>query len=211
MGGWVKAVGWSVVVVGGVLLALYGVLFDVWTVPIDDPLLSASIEPTLTAGDLVVLSRHTSPGRSDLLRCPDPQAPGRYVIARAIARTGELITLDEEIASVDARRTPSPHACENPTRIMNDPNTNEDVTLACTIEDFGGAEFTVLRALTHALPPARATVQTDRWFLLSDNRHIHVDSRDYGQLDIRDCKHIVFRIVGPGGLADSKSRLSIIW
>jgi len=49
--------------------ALYWLLFDVWTVPVDDPLLSASIEPTLGAGDVVVVSRHTSVAARNLLRC----------------------------------------------------------------------------------------------------------------------------------------------
>src|SRR5277367_4775363 len=112
MGWWLKIVGYAASVAGLVLLALYALLFDVWTVPKDDPMLSASIEPTLTAGDVILLSRHGSVGRSNLLRCEDPQAPGRYVIARAIARSGEKIALDGETASVDGRRTPSPHACE---------------------------------------------------------------------------------------------------
>ncbi len=209
--GWLKLASWAVVVVGGALLALYGLLFDVWTIPTDDPMLSASIEPTLTAGDLVVLSRHETADRSELLRCPDPQAPGRYVIGRAIARGGEKIVLDEELVSVDSRRTPSPHACEFPTKTMRDPNTNDDIDLSCAIEDFGGVEFTVLREVAHPEGPTRATVESGRWYLVSDNRHVHVDSRDYGQIDARACKHIVFRIVGAAGFGDSASRLSIIW
>jgi signal peptidase I len=211
MGEWLKWMAWAVFFAGGLLLALYATLFDVWTVPTDDPLLSASIEPTLSAGDLVVLSRHGSPGRSDLLRCPDPQAPGRFVVARAIARSGEKITLESEFASVDDRRTPSPHACDPPSRTMRDPSTNDDVELSCNIEDYGGVEFTVLRAAAHPSPPMQTTVTGGLWFLLSDNRHLHLDSRDYGPLDTQACKHIVFRIVSAGGIGDSKSRFSIIW
>jgi signal peptidase I len=211
MGGWLKWMAWAVFVAGGLLLALYATLFDVWTIPTDDPALSASIEPTLSAGDRVVLSRHGSPGRSELLRCPDPQAPGRYVIARAIARSGERIALDDEVVSVDDRRTPSPHACEVPTRTLRDPSTNDDVELSCTIEDFGGTEFTVLRATAHTAPRTHATVTGGLWFLVSDNRHLHLDSRDYGPLDTQACKHIVFRIVSAAGISDSGSRFSIIW
>lgn len=211
MGGWLKFLVWAVAVVGGVLLALYWLLFDVWRVPSDDPLLSASIEPTLTGGDLLVLSRHGVPGRSELLRCPDPQAPGRYVVARAIAWSGETLLLDNEIASVDGRRTPSPHACNPPTRTMQDPSTKDDVELSCAIEDYGGTEFTVLRAAEHPEPPTKTTVERDRWYLVSDNRHLHLDSREYGPIDARACEHIIFRIVGRGGMADRQSWLSIIW
>jgi signal peptidase I len=211
MRGWLKLLFWAVAIGGGVFLVLYETLFDVWRIPVDDPVLSASIEPTLTAGDLIVLSRHGTPGRSELLRCPDPEAPGRYVIARAIARSGENLALDGEIATVDEHRTPSPHACESPTKTMFDPSRNEDIDLTCSIEDYAGTEFTVLRSAAHPVPPMHVTVQPGLWFLLSDNRHLHLDSRDYGQLDTSNCKHIVFRIVGVRGISDSRSRLSIIW
>ena len=79
-------------VVSVVLLGLYAIAFDVWTVPTDDPMLTASIEPTLSAGDLVVVTRHGSIDRGNLVRCIDPQEPGRFVIARAIAKAGDQIT-----------------------------------------------------------------------------------------------------------------------
>jgi signal peptidase I len=211
MGWWLKIVGYVASAAGLVLFVLYALLFDVWTVPTDDPALSASIEPTLTAGDVVLLSRNGSVDRSELVRCADPQAPGRYVVARAIARAGEKIALDEETATIDGQRTASPHACEPPTVTLRDPNTNEDDELLCSIEDLGGTEFSVLRSRQHPEAPTKATVQTGRWFLVSDDRHIHVDSRDYGQIDPRTCKHIVFRVVSAAGFSDTKTRLSIIW
>ena len=177
--GWLRFACWAVVLVGGVLLALYELFFDVWKVPTDDPMLSASIEPTLTAGDIVLVSRHGAVERSEVLRCPDPQAPGRYVIGRAIAKAGEKVALEEELVRVDSTRIPSPHACGVPAVTLRDPNTNEDVDLTCSIEDFGGVEFTVLRSPAHPEAPTRATVESGRWYLISDNRHVHLDSRDF--------------------------------
>jgi signal peptidase I len=52
---------------------------------------------------------------------------------------------------------------------------------------------------------------TEGWYLLSDDRHVHVDSRDFGALDVTACQHIVFRLVGAGGFGDDKKRLSVIW
>jgi hypothetical protein len=46
---------------------------------------------------------------------------------------------------------------------------------------------------------------------VSDDRHIHLDSRDYGQVAPGTCQHILFRIVGPAGFTDAKSRLTVIW
>ena len=51
---WLRIVAWIAGVVGAVLLVLRLFFFDIWTVAKDYPLLAASIEPTLSAGDVVV-------------------------------------------------------------------------------------------------------------------------------------------------------------
>jgi signal peptidase I len=208
---WFKLVAWLGGIVGAVGLVLYAVVFDVWTVPIDDPMESASIEPSLSAGDVVLLSRHTSVDRGDLLRCADPQAPGRFVIARAIAAPGETLELREEMVTVDGKRLPSPRACDTPTVLIHDPQSNDDLTLHCTTEDYGDRDFSALRAVEHVEAPTKALVEAGRWYLVSDDRHVHVDSRDFGQIDPATCLHVVFRVVSRAGFGDSKKRLGIIW
>jgi len=42
---------------------------------------------------------------------------------------------------------------------------------------------------------------------VSDDRHVHLDSRDFGQVDPRTCQHIVFRFVGAAGLGDGQEAL----
>jgi signal peptidase I len=205
---------WTIAVVGAFLGLLYAVLFDVWVVPADDPMLSASIEPNLSAGDVVVLSRAGSIGYGNLLRCSDPQAPGRYVVARAIGHSGDKVAIEDERVLVDGKRNPSPHSCDVVTRTLRDPSINDDVDLVCNVEDYGGVEFDALRSpasVESAATTTNATVELGRWFLVSDDRHIHVDSRDYGSVDPAACKHIIFRIVGAAGFGDGKSRFSIIW
>jgi signal peptidase I len=172
---------------------------------------SASIEPALSAGDVVLLSRHTSVDRGNLLRCVDPQAPGRFVVARAIAAPGETFELHEEVVTVDGTRLPSPRACNPPTVLIHDPQTNDDLTLNCAIEDYGERDFSALRAAEHTEPVTKALVQAGRWYLVSDDRHVHVDSRDFGQIDPATCLHVVFRVVSRNGFGDSKKRLGIIW
>jgi signal peptidase I len=54
-------------------------------------------------------------------------------------------------------------------------------------------------------------VQVGNWYLVSDDRHLHLDSRDFGPIDPRSCRHVLFRIVGSGGLSDSAGRFTIIW
>jgi signal peptidase I len=208
---WFRTVAWVAGVVGAALVVLYLFFFDVWTIPKDDPLLSSSIEPTLTAGDVVVVTRHGTVKRGNLLRCADPQAPGRFVVARAIARFGDRVELHDEVVTIDGTRTPSPRACDPPWVLLFNPQTNEDVPLLCSIEEYGEMAFSALRAPDHPEPPIRALVEPGRWFLVSDDRHVHLDSRDFGQLDPATCQHIVFRLIGAAGFGDSKKRLSIIW
>lgn len=208
---WLRILAWVGGIVGVVLLILYIFVFDVWTVPSDDPLLSASIEPTLSAGDVVLLSRHTDVARGNLVRCADPQAPGRFIIARAIGRYGDNLTITNEVVAIDAQRNPSPRACDPPTMTLHDPNSNEDVELVCAVEEYGEMAFSALRTRDHPEPPTKAEVQAGRWYLVSDDRHIHLDSRDFGQIDPSTCLHIDFRLVSKAGFWDAKKRLTIIW
>jgi signal peptidase I len=60
-------------------------------------------------------------------------------------------------------------------------------------------------------PPTKTTVPAGSWFLVSDDRHVHLDSRDYGEVDPSTCQHVVFRLVGAAGFGDSRKRLSIVW
>jgi signal peptidase I len=208
---WFKAIGWVVGVVGAVLLALYIVFFDVWTISTDDPTLAAAIEPTLSAGEIVVLSRRTEVGRGNLLRCADPQAPGRFVIARAMARVGEHVDIANETVAIDGHRNPSPRACDAPRMLIHNVQSGEDETLACSVEDYGEMTYTALRSLEHPEPPTSVVVDPGRWYLVSDDRHVHLDSRDFGQIDPNTCQHILFRLVGAAGIGDRARRLSIIW
>lgn len=208
---WLKIVAWILGVVGAVLLLLYVGFFDVWTVPADDPLLAASIEPTLSAGDVIVVTRRTDVSRGNLLRCADPQAPGRFVVARAIARFGDEIEIGGETVAIDKHRNPSPRACDAPTEVVHDPQSGEDMTLACSVEEYGEMTYNALRSTDHPEAPTVEKVQQDRWYLVSDDRHVHLDSRDFGEIDPRTCQHIVFRLVSAKGFGDSKKRLNIIW
>jgi signal peptidase I len=209
MGPWVKAVFWLALVIGGVGFVVERTLLEVWRVPVDDPLFAASIEPTLSAGDLVLVTRHGSPSRGELQRCGDPQAPGRYIVARAIGSGGETVDVKDEGVSVDRQRNPSPRSCGSTT--LRDPRTGDDVDLLCRVQEYSEMGFSVLVAAQNPEPPASATVEPSRWYLVSDDRHIHLDSRDFGQVDAASCQHVVFRLVSAAGFGDAKKRLSVIW
>lgn len=204
-------VGGLLVIVGAVL---YEVFIDFWVVPGDDPLLTASIAPTLSPGDLLVVSRRNTIERGYLLRCPDPQAAGRYVIARAIARYGDRLDLGGESVSIDNHATPSPRACDTPQITVHNPASDEDVVLDCSVEEYGEMSYDALRARSNPEPFHPVVVDPGRWYLVSDDRHVHLDSRDFGTIEggsAGGCQHILFRVVGGRGFFDSQSRLTIIW
>ena len=84
--------------------------------------------PTLSAGDVVLVSRHTSVTRGNLLRCADPQAPGRFVIARAIGAPGESLELRDEVGHHRRQAPAQPaRAATRPPFVVHDPQTDEDV------------------------------------------------------------------------------------
>jgi signal peptidase I len=202
----VRFLTWVVVlgaIVGGLL---YKFALDVWRVPVDDELLSASIAPSLDPGDLVILTRHPSMTHGYLVRCEDPQAPGHYVVGRAIAAGGETVTFDQEVVSIDGHRTPSGHACDPATRTVYDPETGAEEALGCAVEEYGEADFEVLLSRIDPHPSTPKVVEPGTWFLVSDNRHIHDDSRDYGGVDPRTCQHLVVRLLGTSGLG-----LHLLW
>jgi signal peptidase I len=211
MPGWFKALLWVTAILAIALFALHLVAFDLWRIPTDDPLLAASIQPTLASGDLLLITRRTTIDRANLLRCPDPQAPGRYVIARAIAKPGERIDLQGELVLIDGHRLPSPRACDVRQWTVFDPAKNEDVDLTCAVEDYGEMTFGALRDVGHPEPPTKFQVEPGRWFLVSDDRHVHLDSRDYGTVDASACQHVLVRVVGAKGFSDAQTRLTLIW
>jgi signal peptidase I len=214
MSSWIRIGLWIAAVFGAVGIVLYAFFFEVWVVPSDDPLLAASIAPTLQPGDVLVVSRRFNVERGNLLRCPDPQAAGRYVVARAIGHWGDQLDLTGEFVSIDSHTTPSPRSCDEAEVIVHNPATDQDVPLHCSVEEYGEMSYHALRAMAYPEPFHPVVVEAGKWFLVSDDRHVHLDSRDFGQVEggsAGGCQHIVFRIVGAGGFLDGRSRLSIIW
>jgi signal peptidase I len=53
-------------------------------------------------------------------------------------------------------------------------------------------------------------VEPGKVFLVSDDRHIHKDSRDFGQVDGAACEHVVFRLWGES-FGDSSHRFNVLW
>ncbi len=208
MRGFAKFLAWFVCIFGIGGTVLYYTMFDVWTVPDDDASLLVSMAPNVFGGDFVILSRSSEMQAGELLRCDDPDSPGRFVVARMMGGSNESLDFTTDAVKVNGRRTPSPRACTN-VKLVH-PTTNEELEYFCHEEEFAGRNYNfVVRPSTTANPLA-VTVPAGKIFLVSDNRTTHVDSRDYGAVDPSTCKHIVMRLVGTEGWFDVKKRLTLL-
>ena len=201
-------------IVGGIVLFLRATCMRFWTMTSDDALLSLSVMPTLEAGDVLVLWRVGTPTFGELVRCPDPEAPGRFVVGRILGEQGDRIVAEQASVTVNDKIVSSRRAC-NPAQLsVFDPHTGEAFDLSCEVEEAGGIEYTRARA-THpptAQPvPYKVKVPAGNVFLASDDRHYHDDSRDFGPLSKDTChERIVFRLWSARGWFDESRRMMFI-
>ncbi len=201
--------GWTLGILGLIGLVLYLTILDAWRVPGDDPSFNVAVAPTLRPGDTLLILKSSEVKLGHLVRCMDPDAPGRYVVGRIIAKAGDKIDVDE-LVTVNGKRNPSPHACSEPKVMMRHPGTQEDVRLSCVVEDTYGNEHEAIRDLDHPQATSKSVVEAGKVYLVSDNRHWHLDSRDFGQVDPATCQHIVYRLWGESYF-DASRRFNFLW
>jgi signal peptidase I len=209
----VKFVVWVTLIVGGIVALLRVTCLRFWTMPSDDALLSVSVMPTLEAGDVLVLFRLGTPTFGELVRCPDPEAPGRYVVGRILGEPGDTIVAELGSVSVNDKLVASRRVCIPAAFSVFDPKTGEAFDLSCEIEEAGGIEYTRARATNPAPHPTpyRVRVPEAQVFLASDDRHYHDDSRDFGPVPKESCKErIVFRLWSARGWFDDARRMMLI-
>jgi len=199
---------WATVVFGLLCLVLYFAAFEPWTVPSDDPTLGVSLAPALAPGDLVLVSRSTTGEVGPLVRCPDPDAPGRFVVARVVAKSGAVVDITAGKVRVDNHSPPTPSRCATPKVTVRNPTTQVDEELACSDEELGGSSHPVLET-TLAEKDTHVTVEGGQLFVISDNRAMHFDSRDFGLVSSNVCQRIVFRLWGTA--SDDPKRFSLVW
>ena len=202
---------WIVGVAAVVALVLYLFVFDVWTVPGDDPALVAAMAPTLAPGDVVLVTKSVSTGDGYLLRCADPQVPGRYVVTRQAGKTGSTVAVEgRDLVKIDGTSTPS-LTCDPAKVTVEDPVTHAQTDLDCFRTDTGGISYQYLRGLGgDVAETTTSVVPANKVFGISDDRHFHLDSRDFGLLDPQTCQHLVFRLWG-GATAERSRRFVLLW
>jgi len=184
-----------------------------WRVPNDDPYLEASVAPTLSGGDLIILWRLSKPTFGDLVLCPEPKAPGRSVIGRVLGTSGDRVQVEGIHVRVNGQAMRDESECREPTFTVTDPSSKVEVEQKCDRENLSGRVHQ-----RGNIPGGRevspVTLEADReqGILVSDNRLFPYDSRDFGPVDLPSCKEtVIFRLVSAKGFGDVATRLSIVW
>jgi signal peptidase I len=211
MAGFYRFLLWTGIILGGIGGILYFAFLDVWTLPSDDPQFSVSIEPTLSTGDLVLTARHGSPSVGNLVRCADPDEPRRFVVGRWVAGGGDRVEFNNENLLINDAHFSSPRGCGRPPTPLVNPASGAEETLVCRQIEFAGITHEALLAQEHAEGNRSVKVDPGKIVLVSDNRHMHQDSRDFGSIDPSSCQHILFRLWGRAGYGDAPHRFNIIW
>jgi len=201
---------WTLLIVAAGVGLLRAVAIRWWRVPEDDPILEASVTPSLKSGDLVLLWRLTAPSFGDLVLCPDPEADERIVVGRIVAEAGDRIAIRDEKPTLNDKPAQTERACED--FEVTDPTTGQVVRGFCQIEALSGHSHERGRVKESRVgAPVDKEVEAGRVFLLSDNRTFPYDSRDFGTVERATCKEsIVFRITSREGFFDAEHRFSVI-
>lgn len=200
---------WLGGIVGAVGLLLYLLVFDVWVVPRGREVqFSASILPTLMPEDKLLIHRGRAPRWGELARCASPQSAGEYVVGRVFGVPGDRVEVSDGSVSTNGKPVLARTWCEQ--RVVAHPITGNLVTMQCAVADTGAWTFEYLTNSAMITGTRSAIVEAGRLYLVSDNRVMHHDSRDFGQVDASTCEHVVFRLWGER-YTDSSRRFDILW
>lgn len=201
---------WGGGIFGAIALLLYIGVFDVWVFdPGNDAQLGASALPALKPQDKLLLRRRSTPVYGELARCEHPLAPGTFVVGRVFGTPGDRVEVTDGAVITNGKGLSSSHGCGR--HVVPHPVTQNLVTMTCGYVETSAWSFEFLNAPenqsggTHS-----ATVEPGKLYLVSDNRFMHQDTRDFGQVDASTCLHVVYRLWGES-FTDSSRRFTILW
>lgn len=203
-----RLVVWIAAIVGAIGLLLYLFVFDTWEIPGSDPLFVAALQPTLSSQDRILTVRRSAPEFGQLARCLVPDGRGTFTIGRVFGSEGQTVEVLNERVSVNGKSPSSRFACGT-VQVVH-PVSQQQLGLSCTVEDNGAFTYSVLVHPELREGHTVTKVEPGRLFLVSDDRHIHLDSRDFGQVEAASCEHVVFRLWGEK-FTDGSRRFNILW
>ncbi|HET7538395.1 MAG TPA: signal peptidase I [Polyangiaceae bacterium] len=210
MSKFLRALAWTLIIVGAIVGLLRLTVIRWWRVPLGDPYLEASLAPSVRGGDWLLLWRGTAPLEGDLVLCPEPKAAGRLVVARILAEAKDHVKVSNSVL-VNGREFETESGCDPFS--VRDPSTGQDAQQTCRHEVAGSR--THLRGEVQAALPApkedEIDVPSGHVYLVSDNRQFPWDSREFGPVERSTCAEtVVFRVVSKDGFFDVPNRLTLI-
>lgn len=208
MKGFIRGSLWLIGIASAISLLLHILFFDTWVVPESDQLLVTSVLPTLYPNDRILTSRRSTPISGQLARCTSPEPGSDYVIGRVMGAVGDTVVVDNGRVIINGKLITSRHACPK-VRLIH-PITQEEVTLHCATEDNGAWTYNYLVPSDRPDGARTAVVEAGKYFLVSDNRVMHKDSRDFGLIDASTCEHVVFRLWGDS-FVDTSRRFTVLY
>ncbi len=148
-----------------------------------------AMAPTVLVGDRVVVWRGTDFQLGDILLCPHPSEPGRFVMGRFVGRPGQRVRLQEGQLSINGD---TPDVDLHPPITFNDVETGRQVQMVWGVETILGHDHTFFYR-PRPLPNYREREVEGGLFVLSDNRSYNgEDSRDFGPVHQEECIGSVF-------------------
>lgn len=209
MKGFTRTGVWLLGILGAIGLLLYLLVFDVWVVPRGpDGQFAASILPTLMPEDKVLVQRGRVPAYGELARCASPTTTGAFVVGRVFGTPGDRVQVTDGLVTTNGKGLSSRHGC--PQKVVAHPVTENLVTMSCSVADSGAWTFEYLTHPEMLTGTHSALVEAGKLYLVSDNRLMHEDSRDFGLVEASTCEHIVFRLWGER-YADGARRFNVLW
>ncbi|MBX3205586.1 MAG: signal peptidase I [Labilithrix sp.] len=209
MKGFTRWAVWGTGIFGAIALLLHLFVFDLWVVPRgDDAQFAASILPALMPEDKVLVQRGRVPKWGELARCASPLTSGSYVVGRVFGLPGDRVEVTDSGVSTNGTTLAARHGC--PQRMVAHPVTENLVTMSCGVAETGAWSFEYLTTSQMGMGTHSAIVEAGKAYLVSDNRLMHQDSRDFGQVDASTCEHIVYRLWGER-YSDGSRRFQILW
>lgn len=214
MKGLIRFLVWCAIVVG-LVVGIARLTAVRWLrVPTNDPVFSTSLIPSIWPGDLILLWRLTTPAFGELVLCPEPNYPERYVIGRIVGIAGDSVVLENGEPYTNGEEFVEERACTPQMITYPHPDDSaEEVTQQCHWEAMANKLHQVGSTQGHDVRPEdrQYDVPEGHYFLISDNRLFPYDSRDYGFVEASSCKEtVVGRLVSRKGWADSENRLDYI-
>lgn len=205
-----KFIAWTTGIIAVVAIVLRATVLRVWTIP-DDKILGASIQPTLAAGDVVLVWTRGDREANDLVRCTDPEDPQRWVMGRIYGSQGDTVSVENGIVTVNGRKYATSEACVKDAVEIEDPVSGATKNLKCARVEFAGGWHFIGSGPDASGRDEPHKVGPGRVYLISDNREDHEDSRDYGAVDAATCRDkVVMRLWGKKGFFDDSRRFDYI-